>query len=541
VVSDTLPVGFTFVSMGAGSLIMHDPSGVTGTIVWDQTAPYVVSANDTFTVAYNVRAEGVVRPEPYENRVEARLATGEILFDTEQVQMVGPEIVGDKQASAAQVRLGRTVDYAVILENTGTAPADLTSIVDTLPAGFTFDQMLSGPLPAPSEQGNKLVWGGPIAIPDGQDLQFSYRVIAGGTVGQVHTNSVQAAFDGQLSDSFQASVTVLPYQVHLPLMLLADYGTPPYRLAYDSKPGGDYEIWAINADKSDEVNVSNLAGGDGEPDWSPDGSKIVWVHFVDGKGDIHVANADGTDPDILSNDPKTERGPVWSPDGTKIAYFRIVEDGSELHWEVFWMDAATGSGQTQLTDRECQSHDPVWSPDGTKLAYICGLDHYAEIWVMDVASQTHTRLTRNDVEDKGPAWSPDSTRLVYVRHESPDSELYIVDVATEVSTPLTNNSWDDHGADWSPDGTKIAFSTYLDGSYEIATIDVATLHVVNLTQTGAGIADYVPRWSPDGAMILFVSNRDGNKELYVMNADGSGQFRLTDTTSDESSFVWRPQ
>ena len=36
-----------------------------------------------------------------------------------------------------------------------------------------------------------------------------------------------------------------------------------------------------------------------------------------------------------------------------------------------------------------------------------------------------------------------------------------------------------------------------------------------------------PFWSPDGKMIAFESYQDGNWEVYVMNADGSGQTRLT--------------
>jgi Tol biopolymer transport system component len=41
-------------------------------------------------------------------------------------------------------------------------------------------------------------------------------------------------------------------------------------------------------------------------------------------------------------------------------------------------------------------------------------------------------------------------------------------------------------------------------------------------------------------MISFISNRDGNKALYVMNADGSGQRRMTTTSSDESAHEWHP-
>ncbi|MCH8349239.1 MAG: PD40 domain-containing protein, partial [Chloroflexi bacterium] len=49
-----------------------------------------------------------------------------------------------------------------------------------------------------------------------------------------------------------------------------------------------------------------------------------------------------------------------------------------------------------------------------------------------------------------------------------------------------------------------------------------------------------PVWSPDGSQIAFVSARDGNHEIYVMNADGSGQTRLTNNTAIDFDPDWGP-
>jgi len=50
--------------------------------------------------------------------------------------------------------------------------------------------------------------------------------------------------------------------------------------------------------------------------------------------------------------------------------------------------------------------------------------------------------------------------------------------------------------------------------------------------------DQSPDWSPDGSKIAFYSNRDGNYEIYVMNADGSGQTRLTSNTAIDEEPDW---
>jgi len=52
--------------------------------------------------------------------------------------------------------------------------------------------------------------------------------------------------------------------------------------------------------------------------------------------------------------------------------------------------------------------------------------------------------------------------------------------------------------------------------------------------------DWAATWSPDGRLIAFRSDRDGSWEIYVMNADGSGQTRLTDNPADDWFPTWSP-
>ena len=53
--------------------------------------------------------------------------------------------------------------------------------------------------------------------------------------------------------------------------------------------------------------------------------------------------------------------------------------------------------------------------------------------------------------------------------------------------------------------------------------------------------DFMHSWSPDGTRIAFGSNRDGNGEIYVMNADGSGQTRLTNNPAEDAVPAWSPE
>ena len=169
------------------------------------------------------------------------------------------------------------------------------------------------------------------------------------------------------------------------------------RLAFESKlneAGANYEIYTIRADGTDLFNVSNLAGGDLDPDWSPGGTMIAWVHYGDNE-EIYAANADSTQVRNLTNMGGFDRAPDWSPDGTKIAFHSFRDN----RYEVYVMNA-DGTNQVRMTNHSCQSHDPVWSPDGSKIAYICGLDNMQDVFLMHASvPYSGYRVTHNEAPD----------------------------------------------------------------------------------------------------------------------------------------------
>ena len=96
-----------------------------------------------------------------------------------------------------------------------------------------------------------------------------------------------------------------------------------FKLAAERFPG-NYElsdIWTMNADGTGKVNLTDTLGvSETQPNWSSDGSKIVYGSGVDG---IVVMDADGGNKTAIA----TPGGwPVWSPDGTKVLY----TDGTDL-------------------------------------------------------------------------------------------------------------------------------------------------------------------------------------------------------------------
>jgi uncharacterized repeat protein (TIGR01451 family) len=537
-ITDTLPEGFSFAGMVTGP----QPSSTVGPIVW--TGLEDLSGGASLQLAYNVQVNAA-QPGVYTNEVEVDVGGGDPVSASADVTVLGAILDGSKTANASEVMVREPLDYAVVITNSGTSAATLTAVTDTLPPAFVYLSMLAGP--APAVQGDDLIWSG-LEVGPAQSLELRYRVRADGAVGSVQTNHVEVSSpDGSLPD-MEWSVTLRErvFWAALPLVSRSEPLPPvtPYRLAFERQEPDNLEIYAVDADGTDLVNVSNMAGGDATPQYSPDGRKIAWVHFFD-KAEIVLANADGSGLVNLTNHPEADRGPAWSPDGKKIAFY----SDREGQWEVYTMNV-DGSNVQRLTDQPCKSHDPAWSPDGTKIAYICGVDSYAEVYVMNADGSNPVRLTVDDTnfynEDMALSWSPDSTRLAYAKYTNDShskGNIFTVNVNTQVIVQITDKDTASHAPAWSPDGSRIAFSTYIDDSYDIVVANPDGSNLVNLTH--AALRDNQPRWSSDGAKIAFVSNRASDSSsvyyLYVMNADGSNQVRVTSGTAHEWNPNWRPQ
>ena len=194
----------------------------------------------------------------------------------------------------------------------------------------------------------------------------------------------------------------------------------------------DTEVYVMDAkdkvgDKGGDGNGDNLTQltnntrFDGQPVFSPDGTKIAFLSTrvgpdnLEGDFEIYVMNTDGSNQTNLTNNtlPDGNSPPnsrlAWSPDGTKIAFQRF-QDGNH---EIYVMNA-DGSNQTNLTNKPLENERyPTWSPDGTKIAFWKGGFSDSEIYVMDTDPDTNdvndNNLTNNNdtehpVGDIQPDW-----------------------------------------------------------------------------------------------------------------------------------------
>jgi Tol biopolymer transport system component len=171
------------------------------------------------------------------------------------------------------------------------------------------------------------------------------------------------------------------------------------RIAFDSNRDGDQEIYAM--DSSDGSGVAKLTDNhnhDVDPVWSPDGVRIAFERDYD----IWVMNADGTDQVNLTESPgSSEYQPNWSSDSTKIVFSKW---GGELATTDIWVMNTDGSGLLNLTNTPASGEVyPVWSPNGRKMAFT----EHDDIWVMNTDGTNRNNLTNTpDASEYVGDWQP---------------------------------------------------------------------------------------------------------------------------------------
>ena len=235
------------------------------------------------------------------------------------------------------------------------------------------------------------------------------------------------------------------------------------------------------------------------------------VFFTGGSFNTYVSlvNADGTGNATLTTGgiPVYNGEPTWSPNGTKIAYVALFGN-----LEVFVMNAADGSNKINITNSTAAESNPSWSATGN-IAY----ERDGQIWIMKDDGANQARFSGiSQPLPFAPAWSPDGSKLAFAS----GSEIWVINTDGTNERRVTNNSTIDADPAWSGDGTKIVFGR------DAAGIAVINLDGTNETSLTGGTQDGKPTWSSDGTKIAFVRKGTSADGIFVMDASGANQIRL---------------
>ncbi|MFZ6026080.1 MAG: hypothetical protein ACOYYS_00075 [Chloroflexota bacterium] len=268
----------------------------------------------------------------------------------------------------------------------------------------------------------------------------------------------------------------------------------PGAIAFSSNREGPWQLFEMSDPMLTNVRrITFSAGADEYPTWSPQGNRIAFTSSRSGNDEIYVMNVDGSNLVNLTNNPASDRQPTWSLDGQWLA-FTSNRDGND---EIYIM-RADGTEQTNLTQNPANDRDPSWGRNGSLfgstelIIFTTDRDGNLEIYSMRTDGQEPTNLTQNAASDVAPAASIRNEKIAFTSNRTGNDEIFIMDIEGKNPANLTNDAANDQNPTWAPDGSWVAYITNRDGNLEVYAIRSDGSQRFNLSRNPAD--DNYPAW-----------------------------------------------
>ena len=274
-------------------------------------------------------------------------------------------------------------------------------------------------------------------------------------------------------------------------MLFAKAPTTPKILFTSTRDGGQRDVYIMNPDGTEQVNLTQHPAEDLSAVWSPTGEKILFTSDRGGVRDLYVMNPDGSNVRRVFKFKTTEwrTDPTWSPDGKQFAY-------ESIDWGRLKITLHIATLGEQASEFVVNGSFPAWSPDGTEIACSVG----ERLTLINVRTGGQKQLLPKNVESfqRDPSWSAAGDKLVF--------------------------SWNKHRVP-PPDADRAVHAEWK---------DKITIYIINRDGTGlqqlieeAGPYAQYPALSPDGNEVLYTQEIKGDFQIFKLDLNSGVRTQLT--------------
>jgi TolB protein len=265
------------------------------------------------------------------------------------------------------------------------------------------------------------------------------------------------------------------------------------KLVFETNRDGNEEIYTMNSDGRNRVDLTRNPADDTDPRWSANGTRVVFASNRTGNYQIYTMKADGSDVARVTHDGNDDRRPTWTADG------RILFQNGDFPNRALFRINADGNGLQQLTPVSSDNATVAAAPRGGRIAF---------------------SSTRGDGTQRLYTANADGSAAKLVLPSPPGPETADVE------------------ADWSPRGNQLLFERFIFGgpvTTELYVVRPDGTGLRRLTNTPDRL-ELQPAWSPDGTKITFFgfTLADQHAAVYTMNADGSG---VTEISTPRAPFT----
>ncbi|MFH1066553.1 MAG: biopolymer transporter Tol [bacterium] len=235
-------------------------------------------------------------------------------------------------------------------------------------------------------------------------------------------------------------------------------------------------------------------------------TRVAFISSSTGSKEVYVMDIDGSNVVQLTNDKSISLGPKWSPNGKEIAYTSYCKNFPDV-----WIINLATSRRKRVAFFPGLNAQPAFSPDGETIALTLSKDGNTELYMLPVSGGSPTRLTQTRGTEASPTWSPAGDQIAFVSDDRGSIQLFAISSKGRPMKKIDTNSFYTTEPDWSPDGKMMAYSTRIGGQFQIAVTSLETGKQMILTSYGN---NETPSWTRDSRHLVYA--RDGN--LYLLDS-----------------------
>lgn len=319
-------------------------------------------------------------------------------------------------------------------------------------------------------------------------------------------------------------------------------------------------IYRIEADGTNQVQLTFGERGESSPRWAPDGRTVAFLARREGDAhnQIYLLDTNGGEARRLTTHDTAPESLTWAHDGKSI-YFSATDakstdekDKQRLQDDVYAFDETNFEqrhlwttdlqGKTRkLTIGDYSVTSYELAGDGRRVAIIRAHTpllehtHSSEVWVMDVNGANARQLTENEIPEGDPSISPDGATVVFTAGANAQLESYYnrkIFVVPSAGGParvlLSDVPYEVENLAWGADGKSLFFTANMGVHNQLMKVDMSTRQVTTLTKGDHSIGawSYVERANQH----VFTRNTPTRPaEIYIMVGAAPGEpKRVTD-------------
>ena len=244
-------------------------------------------------------------------------------------------------------------------------------------------------------------------------------------------------------------------------------------------------LWRQKIDSTEARQITDGAGYDYQPDWSPDGKSVVYVSYQKDAMELWLLDLGSGKTKPLTSGGAVNVEPRWSPDGKRVVF---VSTQYNKRFHIFRADLndgkldnvvrLTGETKSDLPRYYYSPFDteisPVWTRDGKEILFVSNRGHIhgsGGFWRMRAEPGAEAREIHYEETNwkARPDFSPDGSRMVYSSYLGRQwHQLWLMPSNGGDALPISYGDWDDTNVRWSPDGKQFAFISNKEWNTQLA-------------------------------------------------------------------------